>query len=184
MKIALVVGHEKLKPGALAVSPFSYYEYAFNRNLASLIADLCHKKQWDVFVFLRDNMGETICYEQVKKWQPDCTVELHFNSDVDKRAFGTETLCGPYIQCQKFAKALQTSICHGLNRYGKGDRGVKTLQPSDRGFNNVTLLQGAPMCLIEPFFGSNSSDCELAVPENLAQYVVNGIEDWRQACMN
>lgn len=157
-KVALLVGHSDKDPGANGVEPINMTEHDFNTNLAQALAGVLQKK-FDVKIFFRIGTTKTQFYEFVSSWKPDVSLELHFNSSDNKEAFGTETLCA--VASRVFAQIMQESMCKALGRHNHGgDRGIKVLKPKDRGYLNVNSLR-CPNVLLEPFFGSNSTDCSL-----------------------
>jgi len=167
VKVSLVVGHTSLSPGAWAVEPVGMYEYKFNTALAEHLSTMLGP-EFETTIYFRDNMTIREAYHYISLWKPDMSMELHFNAATDPNAYGTETLCAP--RSAAFAGVIQEAMCKGLGR-DKGNRGVKTLiAPEERGFSSVYSLK-CPNILIEPFFGSNTRDCELML-KNLERFCV------------
>jgi hypothetical protein len=71
-------------------------------------------------------------------------------------------------------------LCEALQRDKKGNRGVKILKtPDQNGYQSVSKLQ-CPNVLIEPFFGSNANDCELAIlrKEPMVKAIREALDIW------
>lgn len=170
-KISLMVGHKIEAQGADSVAPLQMTEYAFNTEFAKGLAAVLSKDH-DVKIFFRDGLSITSAYRAVDKWGPAISMELHFNSADTPAAYGTETLC--VSRSRVFAKIVQDAMCKALGRdVNGGDRGVKILEPDDRGYTSVTQLQ-CPNILVEPFFGSSEKDCAL-IMANIGK-LCSGIE--------
>ena len=158
MKLALVVGHEKERPGALGAAPLSQSEYDYNLEVAQFAYREARESGHDCHIFLRDGIGIEGAYRLVNEWSPDLAVELHFNA-CDRKASGTETLFANPAH-REFAEIMQRELCSLFERKGKQDRGVKLLEAGDRGHRNMSLAV-APACLLEPFFGDNPFEAAL-----------------------
>lgn len=159
-KFAIIVGHEKVSPGAYAKSPLNVYEYEFNKGVASIMVKEAAAFGLDCKVFFRDGIGISGVAAAVNKWNPDCCLELHFNS-ATPAAIGTETLYDDFPESNKaFAALVQKNMCAALKRTGKANRGIKKLVSGDRGHYNLASVK-VTGCLVEPFFGSNEKDCQL-----------------------
>jgi len=186
-RLALIVGHTKQSPGAIAVNPIDATEYEFNCELCTMIQQIGEKKGIETLIFLRDGVGINGAYADAMAFQPDAIVEVHFNA-YNSTAQGTEVLFHSDKQDQTeklFADLLQLKLCDALGREGKTNRGTKDLadKPGERGFFNLTRTSEVPCVLIEPFFGDNFTDAELAFErkENIAKAVVSAFCDWKKA---
>lgn len=184
-RLALVVGHTRTSPGAMGVSPISASEYEFNRELALLVEKSGNSRGHQVATFFRDGVGIEGAYEQVAEWKADAVVELHFNA-FNGEARGTETLyCNDNDQMKvlekEFAELVQQHICQVFNRTDRTNRGIKSLSRSDRGYQNVTQLFDIPSILIEPFFGDNPTEAQMAVAkkQQLAEAIILAFEEWK-----
>ena len=154
-RIAIVVGHSPTAKGA--VNFMNVSEYDFNKAIAEkVILDLsgydCEAK-----MFLRlhgiSNLGA-----EVKAFDPEFSLELHFNSsEYPVAGANTEVLCLPYPQgikeAQKLAAAFEKEYKYGL-RNGK-DFGAKILNPESRGWGNLHSTGKKDALLIEPAFGNS-----------------------------
>lgn len=163
--LAIVVGHEAEKPGATALRPpfpsdpeDAHYEYFWNKELAEWMVEACKANNIRARIFYRDNTTVPGCYRKVKAWAPKATIELHFNS-AGETARGTETLFG-HERSKAFAALVQDEMVRLYDRQGRHNRGLLDRSDGGRGAQNVQQIH--PSALIEPFFGSNLADCEIA----------------------
>lgn len=174
-KVAIVIGHTRENPGAWGVAPLSCSEYQYNIDFAQAIMAIVGKA-YNIQAFFRDGMTIKETYQHIEVFDPDVSIELHFNSCSNPLIFGTETLCCSWNE--GFASLIQENLCLALNRDKDGDRGVKVVhQEEDRGFESVRHLRAANV-LIEPFFGSSPEDCALALEnqESMARAILAAID--------
>ena len=99
-KLAIVVGHTTIAPGASGVAPISASEYPWNKDLAAKVVSECSALGVTAQVFLRDNGGISGAYSSAAAIGPKAVVELHFNAN-GGAARGTETLYGTACQASK-----------------------------------------------------------------------------------
>jgi hypothetical protein len=158
---AIVVGHTKLKPGASGIKPINQSEYPWNKDLAASIKALCDAVDLRCEIFYRDVGGIAGAYERVRAWGAACVVELHFNAATGT-AVGTETLYDSDVNAgsRAWAQRLQDEMVALYGRKGKANRGLKEVDPGDRGYESCSALD-IPSALIEPFFGDNPGDAKL-----------------------
>ena len=162
MKLAVVVGHNSQAEGAWGVAPLGNSEFDWNSEVAKQMQRLGGDYGLEVRPFYREGgVGYSTeidrVYRQVNDWGADASMELHFNS-YRYTSTGTETLSSGSKKSMALAEAVQASM---LKHLGLKDRGVKVKKRTDRG--GRSLFAGrAPAILVEPFFGSNRSDCEAA----------------------
>ena len=155
-RIAIVIGHNSKAPGAIRVSD-GVSEYVWNSRLADEIQNL---NPTTVRVFRRKpNPSYTaeirLVYAEVDAWSAEVSCELHFNA-FTAASTGTETLYATSAG-KKVAMAVQAQMVSAL---GLKDRGL-VHRASGRG--SESLLAGkAPAILVEPYFGSNPTDCARA----------------------
>lgn len=172
--LAIVVGHTRQSQGAGALSPpfpasttdagvSARHEYAWNTDLARMIRKRAELARIRCEIFFRDGVGIAGAYENVRRWSPKATVELHFNAG-GGNARGSLVLYGR-AESKPWAEALQKRIVTLYNRQGRSeDRGVFIPGPQrgyERGLASVTQLH--PSALIEPFFGDSQSDAMLGL---------------------
>lgn len=178
MKLAIVVGHNSEKPGAVRKDT-GESEFSFNSRLARRIELIASDSDLKVKTFFRQpGLGYSRelreVYREVDIWGADASVELHFNSVASDKATGTETLTSGTALSMKLAEEVQREMVAAL---GLRDRGIKTRTSGQRGYKS--LVSGrAPAVLIEPFFGSSSKDQKTIDEDSevtsLAEAVLNG----------
>ena len=183
MKLGIVVGHTNKDKGASSPT-LGQQEYTWNGDLAQKIfavtSDIERK------VFFRDAVGIAGAYKACDVWGAQITVELHFNSADTIKATGTGIL---YLagspRGKRLAEVLFTRInaVLGLGDWPKGAGGAITpfMASGKEMRGQLSLTSGkAPATLIEPFFGSNPSDCTKASTNKtaLAGAIVKAAEDW------
>lgn len=176
--LAVVVGHTKKKGGAYFAGHEFKNEYEYNSLLAENMKDNAKEFGIKVDVLFRDGIGIPGAYERVRALKPDCCIELHFNA-YNGSVRGTETLCTPDINDKRFANIVQEEMCSVFKREGMS-RGVKPISRSARGGGNVHGAPGIANCLVEPFFGDNKKECELAVSEfgKYSRGLLNACRKW------
>lgn len=165
MRLAIVVGHTKLASGAFAVDPIRQSEYYFNTEIAEIMYRHARSIGLECRIFLRDQIGVAGAYAEANIWakgHKSCLIELHFNA-ANGKAKGSETLYDKDpLESKQFAELVQAAMKTVFNRTGKQDRGLKLIEPNERGGRNL-LLCTFPSVLVEPFFGDNKEECELAL---------------------
>lgn len=158
--LAIVVGHTRRAPGAVGRFPTGREtEYPWNKDLAFRIQAECGKRGIESKIFYRDRIGVSGAYRNVKAWKPEATVELHFNS-ASPSARGTETIYGKSAS-ERWATLVQNEMLKVLDRPARLDRGLLLRNERNRvrGWRSVTRVH--PSALIEPFFGSSTSESAL-----------------------
>jgi N-acetylmuramoyl-L-alanine amidase len=174
-RLAIIVGHTELRQGAFALAPISQHEYSFNREIAQTMEMAAASKGIAARTFFRDGVGIQGAYQAATAFEPDSIIELHFNS-ASAAARGTETLCSKdNPDSKRLADLIQKSMVGVFNRTGSRNRGVKVLREGDRGFGNVSAAPSVPSVLVEPFFGSNAGDCQLAF-DRTAEYAAGLVD--------
>lgn len=157
-KIALVIGHNARSQGAVRVTD-GRTEYDLNSNLAVAIRDLDPAR----YVIIRRTSGANEigrAYAQVDASGAVASVELHFNAAAAKSATGTETLTSGTLSSLRLARGVQAGMVRAL---GLRDRGLVTIRKGSGGRGEASLWTGRPPAvLIEPYFGSNPTDCAAA----------------------
>ncbi|MBY3175365.1 hypothetical protein HFO61_07680 [Rhizobium leguminosarum] len=188
IRLAVVVGHNSKQPGASATTPIGRSEFPFNNDVAdAMVAEAGHynivaKRFNRVFTGSYSSEIEKV-YGEVAQWNPTCAIELHFNS-ASPDATGTEMLYAPGSgEGRKMALELaeEVKVLLGLTlRHGDGTR---PLQAGDRGHSSVVALS-VPTVLVEPFFGSNKTDCiKIAAcgEASLGRSYLRAVRDWGTA---
>jgi|TARA_R110000782_G_C14549616_1_gene384803 N-acetylmuramoyl-L-alanine amidase len=178
MKIAFVVGHHKKSKGAW--SPFAgYSEWDFYNEVVKHLGDV------NVFWHDENISGYTSriqnTADKINKVDFDLVIELHFNSSDNNKANGCETLyyhksSKGRIYADMFSELIVSQT--GIKSRNGGLKPLKSKQ--DRGFASV-YYTNAPTILIEPFFGSNKSDCDkIKSSRNLASIIQMYIDNIKQ----
>ena len=179
--VAVVVGHNSAAPGADALIPLSRNEFGLNGEIADRMVELGGVYGLTVRRFTRfagPSYSREIAnvYRSVDESNAVCTIELHFNS-AGHGATGTETLHSGSAQSKLLAGFLQRRMLAALELR---DRGLKEVSAGDRG--GLSLHAGkAPCALVEPFFGSNPTDCQAAFQigvDGFAKTYLSGLRDY------
>ncbi len=152
-KVAIVVGHTKLRPGAC--SPYGIpCENKFNSIVAEHLKDIA-----DIFYYDSYNWGYTSMVKRnaakINKGNYELVIELHYNA-ASIQANGCETL---YYYKNKVGKQLALKASQLISEeFNVKNRGAKALvNEKDRGFAAV-YYPNPTTILLEPFFGSNPED--------------------------
>lgn len=171
-RLAVIVGHTERQPGARGLPPVDRHEYPYNRDIARLMEQEAAIRGIAARTFLRDGVGIHGAYQAAVAYDPDAIIELHFNAFHDAAVRGTETLCSDrHPHSERLAALAQAAMVRVFGRAGSTNRGVKMPTPRQSGYVNVTAAPSVPSILVEPFFGSNGPDCELAAAR-MADYAV------------
>lgn len=157
-RIAIIIGHNAAEQGAVRVTD-GQTEYVWNGRLADMIAahnpdqvGIFHRRKNPAGY--RAEIGEV--YALADEWGADVTCELHFNSFAGS-ATGTETWHATAAGLE-VAKPVQKAMVGAL---GLSGRGCKLAGPRALGYTSMVTGR-APAVLIEPYFGSNPTDCRAA----------------------
>ena len=156
-KLAVIVGHTRARPGAIAVAPINEHEYPWDTDLAKQMKDHADSTGVPLEIFFRDSVGIAGAYRQAANFGASTVIELHFNSFEDPSATGTETLWST-APSESFAESIQRAMVQAL---GLRDRKTKR-RTSGRGHKSLAQLPDTPSIIVEPFFGSNASDASAA----------------------
>lgn len=178
-KLAVVIGHNPVQKGAHTICPLCCSEFEFNTKVAKIMKAIAEANSIDVEIFFRQyygvyknelgrrtsNLRKEIkkVYSKVNEWNPDLSIELHFNA-YRPNVSGTETLSSGSPNSMLYAQLMQSQMVKLFDRNtkNKGDRGVKIRNSENRGRGYLSLVSSrCPAILVEPFFGSNTEDCML-----------------------
>ena len=169
-RLAIIVGHTRRSQGAAALSPINQNEYQFNIEIAQRMEAAAAEREVMSRTFFRDEIGIRGAYQSATAFEPDAIIELHFNAAENPAARGSETLYGEANpKSKRLAEIVQDSMVSVFGRIGSADRGIKVRRAGDRGLTSVTAAPSIPSVLVEPFFGSNAAECQLAF-ERAAAY--------------
>lgn len=188
LRLAIVVGHNSVSPGASAVAPISRSEFKFNNEVAD--AMVLEAPHYNIFAkrFNRVNHNSysaeiAAVYAEVDAWSAGCALELHFNS-LNAQSTGTEMLhASGSTRGRELGLKLVGEVGTLLGLKIRHINGLKALQSGDRGYSSV-VASAAPTVLVEPFFGSNKEDClkvAAAGEEALARAYLRAVRDWTTA---
>jgi len=151
MRIALIIGHKKTRPGACN----DYYgicEFEFNEQLAQDVSAACN---FENFIVYRRTYSQLP--GDVNGLNPDVVVSLHCNA-FNQKATGTEVLYyHTSTKGKQIASVFQKNIVNTLNL---ADRGIKPKGVEDRG-GYILRYTHAPCVILEPFFIDNNNDLEI-----------------------
>jgi N-acetylmuramoyl-L-alanine amidase len=179
--VAVVVGHNSKAPGADALPPIGTSEFAWNTKIADKMVELGIIYGLDVRKFHRFAANSytaeiKAAYQGVNECNALACIELHWNSAIPS-ATGTETLHSGSPKSKLLAGFLQRRMLAALELR---DRGLKEVTAGDRG--GLSLHAGkAPCALVEPFFGSNPTDCQEAFGlgvHGFAKTYLSGLRDY------
>jgi len=150
MKIALVVGHKKEKPGACNKTN-NICEWAFNDKLAHDIAVITDDR-CEIEIVYRDRYKDLP--EKINALNPNFVICLHCNA-FNTKVSGTSVLY--YYKSKrgkKMATIFQNEIVKAL---GLRNRGIKGKSSEEKG-GYVLRETKAPCIITEPFFLDNDND--------------------------
>lgn len=169
MKIALVVGHSRLRNGNYTSANGVLNEYLYNVELAPIVREYLEKLGHSVALiicpeghFIKSTEEKKYKLDIVNKGNFDLVVELHLNAG---GGHGSEVL---YIseKGKLYAERVQAKLATIFR-----NRGVKKR-------NNLYMLNGTkPIAiLVESFFCDSKSDCEIGADKELvARLIAEGI---------
>lgn len=160
-KIALVVGHNPIKRGAVFRHGPAQGETEFHFN--TKVANHIKQKSLpgaDFEVFHRKFRGSYSkeikeVYSSVNNWNPDLVIEMHFNS------YRSDDYCtciiaqNASLSSEKAGKTLMTEFSKSLNITPYG---ILKRNKTERGGLSMYSTK-APSVLTEPFFGDNLEHC-------------------------
>ena len=179
-KLALTVGHSKLKNGSYTSAngkPFGgVLEYEYNKELAPLIQKWMRAGGWECDVIVCPE-GKFAAAKEESTYKLnivndaskgyDLVCELHLNASGAHNASGEEVL---YISAsgKKYAEAVSAKISTMIKRHSAG------IVYRD---NLYMLTKTKPVAImIESFFCDNKSDCAAMADKNrLAKLIAEGI---------
>ena len=149
-KVAFVIGHNKNDKGAyskeLGFSEWDYWNYFYINNLCHL-GDLFNHSLSSSYTSRQKSMSNL-----TKDY--DLVFELHFNAG-PLSANGVEALIYSGNNKMKIIAELYCKLMS--DKLSLRNRGCKE-KSSGNGFGFLKLTKGDAI-LLEPFFGSNKSDC-------------------------
>lgn len=154
-KVAIVVGHTKLRPGACSLYGISC-ENQFNTTVAKNLEDVADIYFYDSYNYGYKSMVKRNA-NKLNKEDYELVIELHYNSSVPE-ANGCEVFYYfSNIEGKKMAYNLSKMISKVFNVRNRGAKAMTSL--NQRGFWAVYYPKATTL-LLEPFFGSNEKDVE------------------------
>lgn len=158
-KIAIVVGHEKIKKGMHLYT--GEYEYDWNTKLSQKIKKL-YKGPHEIKVYFRDHIGVDGVATQAGGWGAELLLELHLNAAGIPSARGCEALViNTDKPSHEKAKVLVETISQTMGVKIRHKNGLKLLAKGERGYPNLAAYKAAGVAcsiIIEPFFADFESD--------------------------
>jgi N-acetylmuramoyl-L-alanine amidase len=154
-RIALIVGHNISKnTDQGAVNYLGEPESIFNYRIATKLRNTL--LAYNVGIFLRDGIGIKGVANQVNLFNPDLSIELHFNS-FSSKAFGCEVLTLNHFPSIEFANIVTDLIHTQLGIRKRQNNGVLVTYFGNRGYWNLKYLELNPLTpfvLVEPVFAN------------------------------
>ena len=148
MKIAIVVGHDKINQGAFS-NILKQSEFAFNNEVAKLLPYDVYFRNEKIKGY-KSQMQELA--KRINEKRYDLVIELHFNM-FNGKAKGCECL---YLKGSKIGKEQAEKLCKSITKdFGNINRGAVAIDnEKGRGYWFLKLIN-APALIVEPFFGDN-----------------------------
>lgn len=157
MKIAICVGHDRKRQGAiLEAGAHTITEYDYNYSVASALAMMLPQHESQIFARSgKGSVGHDIykLSQRVNAFGADVAIDLHFNSWHDAGAHGCEMLHWPGSEGQYLAGWLAKNAAEYLGvqlRHGDG-----TVSRTAFAFLRWTQM---PAVICEPAFASHEGD--------------------------
>tara|TARA_R100001015_G_scaffold16290_1_gene8235 strand:+ start:456 stop:1145 length:690 start_codon:yes stop_codon:yes gene_type:complete len=158
-RVAICVGHSRANDTG-ATAPGGVTEYAWNKpiahtmkaNLTALGAEALVLDKYGYLTDLSYSQAMDFVATQVKDFEAELVVELHFNSSSDRSVRGFETLITGSQRGTILGNCLQDAMAELFP--GEPNRGVKVRTRNQRG--SAFLFKCAPpAAILEPLFASN-----------------------------
>jgi len=151
MKIALCIGHNEEKQGAIGSEGISEWDFnrAFVGELLEEIDNSTHSfKVFHRLPFESYTKQMTKLHSELNDWDTELAISFHFNGSIDASVNGHEVLC-----CSPNGATYANKLNDLFNNYlDNNNRGVKRREIDDRG--GQFLCKGHYPCIMaEPFFG-------------------------------
>ncbi len=167
-KVAFVIGHHRAAKGAysyvLDVSEYSLWNDFYDNYLCDVGDKFIHDTSKG-YLNRQNKMA-------IKTKDYDLVFELHFNSASSTQAHGVEALV--YHTNKKMAKVAKYFCELMASELCYRNRGVK-LMSKGKGFGFLKKTKGSAM-ILEPFFGSNESDCERFDMDKYREIIIETIK--------
>lgn len=177
MKVALVIGHSRVRKGAWGNMGISEYDF-YSKFVPELLKRLdSEHTSHEFMMFERSPDGQSYTermkelHSRIDKWGADLSLSFHFNAAGDERVNGHEIL-----YCSNAGHNYAVELDELFDAYlDNRDRNIKQITLEDRGGGFV--CRGRSVCLLlEPFFASHQNKYvtggEMRVP------LINAITDF------
>lgn len=163
MRVAIVVGHDRVNQGAEAVD--GIHEWPWNNRLAGQLGRLLD----DSRVFYRPIAGNydaqlLALTEEINRWGPDFVLSLHFNAAPEAYKGEWEGTAALHYPGSKKGTALARRLVDAVSKaLGTVPLGAK---PRTKSWNDVELYilteTIAPAVILETHFGDHPKDHRVA----------------------
>lgn len=173
MRIAIVIGHEKSRPGAYS-KHLRMSEYLYNSEVAPYFtkvgADIYKRPSGGGYKTQMRKLSE-----EINKKNYDLVIDLHFNSY--EEVGSAEPVEGCEVLTYKgntYSQMLGERICKAIEiEYGSNNRGVKQItNPLQRGYWFLYFMKANAM-ILEPFFGDEEEALKFKNPGKYAKVVMD-----------
>lgn len=161
-QVGLIVGHKPTSKGAGSIEK-GIYEFDFNSQLASLIAERLIIKGFNPIIIYRDTYSGLP--DKVNEINPDIAISLHCNA-FNGKASGSEVLYHHTSKKGKqLAQLLQSEIVRVMS---ESDRGIKPIDYDHKGNQGdrggwLVEKTSMPVVIAEPFFIDNFASLNKAL---------------------
>lgn len=153
---AIIIGHHARAQGAFSPQ-LNSTEWEFYRRMRLYLKlnFTVYEHDFNISSY-KNRMKDTA--KEINKNNHSLIFALHFNAHSDPMANGCEAL---YYKGNSHSYNIAQQFCiNWSKRTGIKNRGVKAVKSRhDRGFYEIYYPK-APVILLEPFFGTNFSDCK------------------------
>lgn len=177
-RVALVVGHNKRQPGA---DMRDVSEFVFNGRVVDAIVrkgleGVTFKKFERIYSGSYWREIDNV-YADVRAFEPDFAVELHFNADGSRQRSACVLVAdGASAETTKVARALLGAFVTGFD---VPDGGLVERSRGERGGRSLWAIR-QPSVITEPFFGDNAATAEKILsigPDGVADVYIQGIRN-------
>lgn len=182
LRILIIVGHSNERGGAKNYK--NEHEYEFNLRVAKKLTSLLSDEYFITYIH-RESGGFSSLLPEIKNFNPDFSIELHFNS-FQKPAYGTEVLV--YENSKNLLMNLNIAdlISDRISReYGFKERGVYMVDDNSavdgvlvrsegRGVENLKLVHACGVkyvCILEPVFANFETKESKLIFEDEERYI-------------
>lgn len=176
IKIALIVGHEINGKDRGAVNYKGETESSFNNRICQMLQQELGNRNIQSKIFYRDDIGIKGVALNVAQYDPDVSIEFHFNS-FHRTARGCEALALENDTLSiEFADLITDVIRDNLGIEERNNNGVLLVGKGANGFWNLNYIdqfskRPFPKIIIEPVFANIKTNESQRIFENEPEYV-------------